>query len=190
VDYYPEIFQVPSIFYFRVDAAKHMWPSDLKVIYSRLKNLNTKHHFAANSRPYVVQEVIDYGGEAISKHEYNALGAVTEFRYGMELSNAFYGNNLLKWFINWGEAWNLLPSKDALVFIDNHDTQRGHPGILTYKSSKLYKVILGKRSREGAIAGSGELEYVSVSETRTQSDRVGRWLSLSCWRIPTGVHVS
>jgi hypothetical protein len=168
-----------------------MWPNDLKEIYSRLKNLNTKHRFAANSRPYVVQEVIDYGGEAISKYEYNALGAVTEFRYGMELSNALHGNNLLKWFINWGEAWNLLPSKDSLVFIDNHDTQRGHPGILTYKSSKLYKVILGL-PREEMTRGSEnrEIKYVSVPEIRTQSDRVGRWLSLSCWRIPTGIHVS
>jgi len=159
-----------------------MWPNDLKVIYSRLKNLNTKHHFAANSRPYVVQEVIDYGGEAISKREYNVLGAVTEFRYGMELSNALYGNNPLRWFVNWGEAWNLLPSKDALVFIDNHDTQRGHPGILTYKSSKLYKVIVEGRDRE--------IEESLWRTQTTQSDHVGRWLWPLCWRIPTGIRVS
>ncbi|RLU18783.1 hypothetical protein DMN91_009140 [Ooceraea biroi] len=126
----------------RVDAAKHMWPRDLKVIYSRLKNLNPQHDFAVGAQPYIFQEVIDYGGEAISKHEYNGIGAVTEFRYGMELSNALHGNNLLKWFVNWGEAWNLLPSKDALVFIDNHDTQRGNSNILTYKSSKLYKMAV------------------------------------------------
>lgn len=124
---------------FRVDAAKHMWPNDLKEIYSRLKNLNTRHNFPKDARPYIFQEVIDYGGEAISKYEYNGFAAVTEFRYGMEISNALWGNNLLKWFVNWGEAWGLLPSGDALVFIDNHDTQRGHPEILTYKSSKLYK---------------------------------------------------
>jgi len=124
---------------FRVDAAKHMWPEDLKVIYSRVKNLNPKHNFPSGARPYVFQEVIDYGGEAISKYEYNSFGAVTEFRYGMELSNALNGKNQLKWFSNWGEAWGLLPSQDAVVFIDNHDTQRGHPEILTYKSSKKYK---------------------------------------------------
>lgn len=124
---------------FRVDAAKHMWPEDLKVIYSRLKNLNSEHGFPPNARPYIFQEVIDYGGEAVSKYEYNSFGAVTEFKYGMEISNAMKGNNPLKWFVNWGEAWGLLKSQDALVFIDNHDTQRGNPNILTYKSSKLYK---------------------------------------------------
>lgn len=115
-----------------------MWPHDLKEIYSRLKTLHSE-YFPEGARPYIFQEVIDYGGEAISKHEYKGIGAVTEFRYGMELSNALRGRNLLKWFANWGEAWNLLPSKDALVFIDNHDTQRGNSNILTYKSSKLYK---------------------------------------------------
>ncbi|XP_020281589.1 alpha-amylase 4N-like [Pseudomyrmex gracilis] len=127
---------------FRVDAAKHMWPNDLKEIYSRLKNLNTQHNFPKDARPYIFQEVIDYGGEAISKYEYNGFAAVTEFRHGMEISNALRGNNYLKWFVNWGEAWGLLPSRDALVFIDNHDTQRGHPEILTYKSSKLYKMAV------------------------------------------------
>ncbi|XP_018351449.1 PREDICTED: alpha-amylase-like [Trachymyrmex septentrionalis] len=127
---------------YRVDAAKHMWPEDLKVIYSRVKNLNPKHNFPSGARPYVFQEVIDYGSEAISKYEYNSFGAVTEFRYGMELSNALNGKNQLKWFANWGEAWGLLPSQDAVVFIDNHDTQRGHPEILTYKSSKKYKMAV------------------------------------------------
>lgn len=117
-----------------------MWPNDLKVIYSRLKDLNTEHRFNKGSRPYVFQEVIDYGGEAIKKYDYNSFAAVTEFRHGHEISNALNGHNLLKWFVSWGEAWNLLPSKDALVFIDNHDTQRGHANILTYKQSKLYKV--------------------------------------------------
>lgn len=126
-----------------------MWPNDLKVIYSRLRNLNPKHHFAEGARPYIFQEVIDYGGEAISKREYNDIGAVTEFRYGMELSNALHGNNPLKWFVNWGESWSLLPSKDALVFIDNHDTQRGNHDILTYKSSKLYKASIYTRQSIG-----------------------------------------
>lgn len=35
-----------------------MWPGDLEVIWSRLKNLNTNYGFAANSRPFVVGEVI------------------------------------------------------------------------------------------------------------------------------------
>lgn len=52
---------------FRVDAAKHMWPQDLKIMYSRVKNLSTESGFEPGSRPFIYQEVIDLGGEAISK---------------------------------------------------------------------------------------------------------------------------
>nr|AAL92553.1 alpha-amylase [Bibio marci] len=128
----------------RVDAAKHMWPTDLAAIYSRLKNLNTAHGFSVNSRPFIFQEVIDLGGEPISKFEYNHLGVVTEFKFSAEIGNAFRGNNALKWLINWGPDWNLLPSNDALVFVDNHDNQRGHgaggKSILTYKQARQYKM--------------------------------------------------
>ncbi|XP_032674906.1 alpha-amylase-like [Odontomachus brunneus] len=127
---------------FRIDAAKHMWPNDLKAIYDNLQDVNPTHGFRPNTRPYIYQEVIDYGNEAISKHEYTSLGAVTEFQYGRELSNAFKGYNMLKWLINWGVEWNLLESKDALVFIDNHDTQRNDHDILTYKTSRLYKMAV------------------------------------------------
>lgn len=48
---------------FRVDAAKHMWPEDLEVIYGRVRNLSTEHGFGANARPFITQEVIDMGGD-------------------------------------------------------------------------------------------------------------------------------
>jgi hypothetical protein len=34
----------------------------------------------------------------------------------------------------------MLDDGDALVFVDNHDNQRGGANIITYKQSKLYKV--------------------------------------------------
>lgn len=52
---------------FRVDAVKHMWPGDLQAIYSAVNNLNTGHGFPSGSRPFLFQEVIDLGGEAIKK---------------------------------------------------------------------------------------------------------------------------
>lgn len=51
---------------FRVDAAKHMWPKDLEAIYGGLKHLKTP-EFSANSKPFIYQEVIDLGGEAVQK---------------------------------------------------------------------------------------------------------------------------
>ncbi|KAK0174983.1 hypothetical protein PV327_008769 [Microctonus hyperodae] len=130
---------------FRIDAAKHMWPSDLNFIYSRLKNLSTNHGFQSGKRPYIYQEVIDMGGEGISKMEYNDLGVVTEFRYGFEISRGMRGINSLKWFKNFGEMWGMVPSNDALVFIDNHDNQRSNSdggSVLTYKEPKMYKMAI------------------------------------------------
>ncbi|KAL0838998.1 hypothetical protein ABMA28_016995 [Loxostege sticticalis] len=125
----------------RVDAAKHMWPTDLGAIYSRLHNLNTDFGFRPNTKPFIYQEVIYYGNEPIKPQEYTVYGDVTEFKVGSELKNVFRGHNALKWLVSWGEAWALSPSETALVFIDNHDTQRGND-VLTYKESRAYKAAI------------------------------------------------
>ncbi|RZC41135.1 Alpha-amylase domain containing protein, partial [Asbolus verrucosus] len=109
---------------FRVDAAKHMLPADLGVIFSSLKNLNTDHGFPSGARPFIYQEVIDLGGEAISKNEYTGIGAVLEFKFGVSLGNAFQGGDKLTYLVNWGPEWGLLDGLDAVAFIDNHDNQR------------------------------------------------------------------
>ncbi|KAI8121942.1 hypothetical protein FF38_02197 [Lucilia cuprina] len=125
---------------FRVDAAKHMRASDLEIIYNRIRDLNVDHGFAPRSRAFIYQEVIDHGHETVSKYEYNLLGAVTEFRFSEEVGRAFRGHNQLKWLQNWGPHWGFLPSEHALVFVDNHDNQRDGGEVLTYKTSKQYKM--------------------------------------------------
>lgn len=44
-----------------------------------------------------------------------------------------------------GPAWNFPDGSESVVFVDNHDNQRGHgaggSNILTYKNSKKYKVL-------------------------------------------------
>jgi alpha-amylase len=57
-----------------------MSPDDLRAIYKKLNNLNTRFGFASGSKPYIVQEVIYYGKDTIKPNEYYALGDVTEFR--------------------------------------------------------------------------------------------------------------
>ncbi|XP_055383847.1 alpha-amylase 4N-like [Condylostylus longicornis] len=129
---------------FRIDAAKHMWPEDLEVIYKRVKNLNTNFGFPQNARPLIYQEVIDLGGENIKKYDYKHMGRVTEFKFSAEIGNLFRGNNKLKWTKNWGPEWDFLQTDDSIVFVDNHDNQRGHgaggSSILTYKNDQLYKL--------------------------------------------------
>lgn len=119
-----------------------MWPGDLEAIFPRVKNLNTAFGFAANTKPFFAQEVIDLGGEAISKFEYMHLGTVTEFSFQEEVGRAFNGRLELKNLRLLGDAWpHFLPSHAALTFIDNHDSQReGKENVINYKQPKIYKM--------------------------------------------------
>lgn len=141
---------------FRFDAAKHMWPVNLKKIVDNLKDLNTSHGFPPNSKPFVYQEVIDYGNvywkkipyiffisyipgnEGASIRDYKDIGAVTEFKYSNRITNVFQGNDKLAYLDSWGTGWSFHDGT-AVVFVDNHDTQRDS-GKLTYKDSKRYKM--------------------------------------------------
>ncbi|HEY9640279.1 MAG TPA: alpha-amylase family protein, partial [Coleofasciculaceae cyanobacterium] len=120
---------------FRIDAAKHMDTADVAAIVKRVQ--------AAGINPYLYQEVIDPGNEAVRKSEYYANGNVIESEYGKFVGAKFLGigGQTLSQLQTLGESWGLMPSEKAIVFIDNHDKQRGHGGggtYLTYKNGKLY----------------------------------------------------
>nr|XP_033772196.1 pancreatic alpha-amylase-like [Geotrypetes seraphini] len=133
---------------FRIDASKHMWPGDMKAIFDRLHMLNTQ-WFPSGAKPFIFQEVIDLGGEAISASEYFGVGRVTEFKYGAKLGNVIrrWNGEKMAYLKNWGEGWSFMPSDKALVFVDNHDNQRGHgaggASILTFFDARLYKMGVG-----------------------------------------------
>ncbi|KRX55809.1 Alpha-amylase [Trichinella sp. T9] len=129
---------------FRIDAAKHMWPDMLRKIIYQLKPLNSA-YFPKNQCPFIFNEVIDQGGEPIKAEEYLDIGRVTNFKYGLDLSAAVRRRKNFKHLINFGEAWNYFPSNGALVFVDNHDNQRGHGGggpVLTFKNGNAYKMAV------------------------------------------------
>ena len=73
---------------FRMDAAKHMWPGDLRAIFGKLHNLNSK-YFSGGTKPFIFQEVIDMGGEAVKASEYTSYARVTNFIYGIKLAEVF-----------------------------------------------------------------------------------------------------
>ena len=122
---------------FRVDAAKHMWPGDLANIFGRLKNLKSS-VFGSNKKPFIFQEVIDMGNEPIKMSHYRDTGRATNFIYGKKLSDIFlYRKDEAKWLRNWGPEWGMPSSNDVVVFLNNHDNQRGHGGGgNTFKSVK------------------------------------------------------
>lgn len=117
---------------FRIDASKHMDTNDINSILGKV-----------TGDFYVFQEVIDLGGEPITGSEYFQNGDVTEFKYSRDISNTFF-NGQLAWFNSsnqFGAGWGFMPSSEAVVFVDNHDNQRGHGGgghIITHKDGTLY----------------------------------------------------
>lgn len=114
---------------FRFDASKHMAVGDIQGVLSKV-----------NGTPLVFQEVIDQGGEPISSNEYLSTGLVTEFKYSTQLGNVFKAGTLSS-LSSFGEAWGFLPSSSAVVFVDNHDNQRGHGGggnVITFEDGRLY----------------------------------------------------
>ncbi|HEY9881638.1 MAG TPA: alpha-amylase family protein [Leptolyngbyaceae cyanobacterium] len=123
---------------FRIDAAKHMRSQEVSQILARLRQIT---HVPL----FIYQEVIDPGTEAIKKQAYYSNGKVSEFEYGRQVAEAFLGSNgrSLANLKNLGEAAGLAPADQAIVFIDNHDKQRGHGGggrYLTYKDGPLYSL--------------------------------------------------
>jgi len=114
---------------FRIDAAKHMPSGDISNILDLL-----------DARPFIYQEVIDWGTEAIDARDYLANGDVTEFKFPKALFAAFV-DGALGTLENLGEDAGYLPPDKAIVFVDNHDLQRGHAGgenVLNYKYGELY----------------------------------------------------
>ncbi|MEO1300508.1 MAG: alpha amylase C-terminal domain-containing protein [Cyanobacteria bacterium J06636_16] len=125
---------------FRIDAAKHIRNEDLGAILQQVRD-------RVEPAPYIYQEVIDPGTEAVKKQDYYALGDVVEFEYGRRVGEAFLNadNRTLADLQALGAAADLTPSEQAVVFIDNHDKQRGHGGggtYLTYKDGQLHTLAM------------------------------------------------
>jgi alpha-amylase len=114
---------------FRIDAAKHIDAGELDAALS-----------VVDGEPFVFFEVI--ADDAIGPDDYVTMGRVTEFGYGRELSNVVRAGELST-LSDFGESWGLVDSGDAVVFVDNHDNQRGHgngEGVLTHGSPETYRL--------------------------------------------------
>ncbi|MDZ7631076.1 MAG: alpha-amylase family protein [Gemmatimonadaceae bacterium] len=123
---------------YRIDAAKHVPAADLEAILTRV---NTAAAAAGRPRPYVFLEIIYGTGDAVTPQQYYGVGFasggatdITDFTYGNRISDAFLGRNsfTLSGVLQAFDT-ELLPSDKSVVFIDNHDTQRG--GALFYADS-------------------------------------------------------
>ena len=118
---------------FRLDAAKHIHHEELHEIVQLV-----------DGNPFIYLEVIDRGGEAINAANYLRDGYVTEFKYAALILDAFERGNLGALTNFWtGPGW--LPSDKAIVFVDNHDIQRGHAfgdEVVNYKDGDRYELAV------------------------------------------------
>ena len=136
---------------FRIDAAKHIQPVELDAI---LGLVNQALADEGLPLPFAFAEVIDYGNEAVSKNDYLGLGYasggaadITEFKFrGVADKFMGVGGQHVAQLDPDGPpggqfsaaAWGLLPPDKALVFLENHDTQRER-GI-SYRDGDVYRL--------------------------------------------------
>lgn len=180
---------------FRIDAAKHIQQVELDDI---LRMVNSAMIADARPIPYYFLEVIGGGDEALSARDYfgEAYGSggaadITEFTF-VGVGNKFLGVN--------GEhisqlnpsgppgnqfsaqAWGLMPSDKAVVFLQNHDTQ--HSGGISYRDGSVFRLanvwMLAQPYGYPSILSSYAFSYPSGNAIGPPSDASGNTSDVSC----------
>ncbi|MFM6978089.1 MAG: alpha-amylase family glycosyl hydrolase [Micrococcales bacterium] len=111
---------------FRIDAAKHIPPSDIAAIEALLIR-----------KAYIVQEV---PGDTSIAEDYLATGDVWAWKQQPFSNDMFEGNG----FADAGKKFEaaiktFTPSEKSLTWVTNHDTEH-HSGAITYDAGKLYQM--------------------------------------------------
>lgn len=114
---------------FRVDAAKHVPEADMGAIVERLNDVP-----GFGGRPHVYQEVI--GDGTIPYTAYTPYGQVTNFDYQREVSARFADGDIAD--LTAMPEYGGLGSDQAVVFLDNHDTQRYEPTLTHVDGERYY----------------------------------------------------
>jgi alpha-amylase len=116
---------------FRVDAAKHTPLADLRAIEARL------HRTVDGTRPYLALEVPPGGPGKLSPWAFQSGGSLLGFDYAAQIHDAFKsyvtppGGSITDLQV-FGIKSGLLPSNEALAFVENHDSER-NGSTLSYK---------------------------------------------------------
>jgi alpha-amylase len=110
---------------FRIDAAKHMPVDDIAAIVSQLPR-----------DTMIEQEVIRGAGEPITPEQYVGNGRVDEFGWGVAVKGLLTGGTA-SLYRDLGPAWGFVDPADAVVFVDNHDTERNGT-TLSYRQGATY----------------------------------------------------
>jgi len=153
---------------FRIDAAKHMPPDDLEAIVGGLP---------AGTR--IISEVIRGSGEPVTPEQYLGIGDVFEFAWGKDVAGMIRGGSL-RLASELGSGSGYLPSDQAWIFVENHDTERGS-GTLGYRDGAdlvLADVLALATDYGRPVLYSGYA--FSDRDAGPPQDRDGRVLDATC----------
>ncbi|WP_160049872.1 MULTISPECIES: carbohydrate-binding module family 20 domain-containing protein [unclassified Nocardiopsis] len=114
---------------FRVDASKHVAEEDIGAIFGQLDDVP-----GFGGKPHVYHEV--YGDGTVPYTAYTPYGQVTNFDYKRDVSSRFAGGDIAD-LTSTGD-YGGLTSDQAVVFIDNHDTQRYEPTLTHMDGDRYY----------------------------------------------------
>ena len=136
---------------FRIDAAKHIQQADLDAI---IDTVNATMVAEGKPIPYLFLEVSSGAGEALSEDDYFGIGFssggatdITEFTFkGIgDKFTKLNGQYIAQLNPNGpsgsqfsASAWGMMPSDKAVVFIQNHDTQRNCE--LGYQAGQVFRL--------------------------------------------------
>ncbi|WP_456845482.1 alpha-amylase [Cellulomonas sp. P5_C6] len=156
---------------FRIDAAKHMPPADIAAIVAQLPEGTG-----------IAQEVIRGGGEPITPEQYTGNGKVYEFAWGKDVQGVLAGSPRLA--LDLGTTGAYLPSDDAIIFVDNHDTER-NGSTLSYADGAQYGLanVLMLASSYGTPAVYTGYAF-SDRDAGAPQDADGRVLDAACGDAP------
>ncbi|WP_415840178.1 alpha-amylase, partial [Nocardiopsis gilva] len=109
---------------FRIDAAKHVPAADLEAISAGLHDVP-----GYGGKPYLYQEVKEGGGpDSIKPWGYTHVGDVTDFRFHATVGTAVRDGRL-NGLLDALDQDMAVAADEAVVFVDNHDTQRDDVSI-------------------------------------------------------------
>lgn len=114
---------------FRVDASKHVPQEDIGAIFGRLDDVP-----GFGGKPHVYHEV--YGDATIPYTDYTPHGQVTNFDYMRDVASRFAGGDIAG--LTSVPDYGGLTSDQAVVFVDNHDTQRYEPTLTHVHGDRYY----------------------------------------------------
>ncbi|QYF95402.1 alpha amylase C-terminal domain-containing protein [Massilia sp. PAMC28688] len=194
---------------FRVDTAKHMHANDLKAILDLAGPVNSATGAAFGlTRPWVTGEIFGGFGPVGEDQRsiYFTLGTMNEFKYPQIMRDTFTRRNgsisqlasLLPINDNSPNPRGLFASRNATVFVSNHDLERHNDSLTSRNSGKLFNLanifmlaypygqtqlqsgfkLTGDQNNDTTLVPSGNI-YTNGVPNFTHWDQQHRWREIS-----------